>query len=138
MKKTFVLAIAAVLLISACGKQTLTPQLVTFELKSNPTTGYSWQASQSEELFRIESVYKENEHAEGMVGVGGVETFTLTPLKTGTTEVTLTYARSWEGGEPADQVVYVFEIDKDLQVKMVNGYSIGMEEPVPVPTPIIR
>ena len=138
MKKTFVLALAAVLLISACGKQTLTPQIVTFELKSNPTTGYSWQASQSEELFQIESVYTDDEHAEGMVGVGGVETFTLTPLKAGTTELTLTYARSWESGEQTDQVVYVFEIDKELQVKMVDGYSIGVEEPIPAPTPKIR
>lgn len=137
MKKTIILALAAALLISACGKETPTPQTVTVTLESNPTTGYSWQAEQTEELFKIDSSYSENEHPEGMVGVGGNETFTFTPLKAGKTEVTLTYARPWEGGEQADQVVYVFEIDNGLQVKMINGYSTGVDEPIPAPTPNI-
>ena len=138
MKKLMILALAAVLILTACAKETPAPQTVTFSLDSNPTTGYGWQAVQSEELFRIESAYAENAHPEGMVGVGGVDTFTLTPLKPGVTEVTLTYARPWEGGEQADQIVYTFEIDKNLQVKMINGYSTGVEEPVPAPTPEIR
>ena len=54
MKKTIILALAAALLISACGKETPTPQTVTVTLESNPTTGYSWQAEQTEELFKIE------------------------------------------------------------------------------------
>lgn len=138
MKKTIILALAAALLISACGKKVPTPQTVTITLASNPTTGYSWQASQTEELFKIDSSYSEKEHPEGMVGVGGNETFTFTPLKAGKTEVTLTYARPWEGGEQSDQIVYVFEIDNDLQVKMINGYSTGLEEPFPVPAPNIK
>ena len=138
MKKTIMLALAAVLLISACGKESLTPQTVSFALESNPTTGYSWQVEQSEDLFKVESAFAENEHAEGMVGAGGMETFTLTPQKSGKTEVTLTYARPWEGGEKADQLVYTFEIDKNLQVKMTNGYSTGVNEQIPVPTPTIK
>ena len=138
MKRTIILALAAALIISACGKETPAPQTVTVTLESNPTTGYSWQVSQTEELFKIDRSYSEHEHSEGLVGVGGNETFTFIPLRAGTTEVTLTYARPWEGGEQADQVVYVFEIDKDLQVKMINGYSTGMDEPRPTPTPDIK
>ena len=138
MKKLIVMALVAILLLSACGKETPAPQTVTVTLASNPTTGYSWQATQTEELFKIESVYKENDQPEGMVGVGGAETFTLTPLKAGRTEVTLTYARPWEGGEQADQVVYVFEVDKNLQVTMLNGYGTGVDDPVPAPTPEIK
>lgn len=138
MKKTFIIALALVLLLAACGKETPDPQTVTVTLESNPTTGFSWQAAQSEELFKIESGYAEKDHPEGMVGVGGVETFTLTPLKAGKTEVTFTYARAWEGGEQADQVVYTFEIDKNLQVKMLDGYSTGVEEPIPAPSPVIK
>ena len=138
MKKTIILALAAALLLSACGKEAPTPQTVTVTLESNPTTGYSWQAAQTEELFKIDSSYSENEHSEGTVGAGGNETITFTPLKVGKTEVTLTYARPWEGGEQADQVVYVFEVDHDLQVKMINGYSTGVDEPIPAPTPNIK
>ena len=106
-------------------------------LESNPTTGYSWSLAQSEELFRVETAYTENDREDHSVGAGGTESFTLTPLKAGKTEVTLTYARPWEGGEQADRIVYTFEIDKDLQVKQTDGYSTGVAEPVPVPTPEI-
>ncbi len=138
MKKLIIMALAAVLILSACGKEAREPQTVFFTLPSNPTTGYSWRATQSEELFKIENSYSEKGHAEGMVGVGGAETFTLTPLKAGKTEVTLTYARPWEDGEQADQVVYVFEIDRDLQVTMIEGYGTGVDNPVPAPTPTIK
>lgn len=138
MKKTVFTVLAAILLISACGKEPLMPQTVSIALESNPTTGYSWQIEQSEELFKVESTYAENEHAEGMVGIGGTETFTLTPLKSGKNEVTLTFARPWENGEKADQLVYTFEIDRNLQVKMTNGYSTGIYEPIPVPSPEIK
>ena len=73
-----------------------------------------------------------------MVGVGGKEVITLTPVESGTTEVTLTYARPWEGGEQADQLVYTFEIDKNLQVKMTDAYSMGVQETLATPTPEIN
>ena len=138
MKRTIILALAAALIISACGKETPAPQTVTVTLESNPTTGYSWQVSQTEELFKIDRSYSEHEHSEDLVGVGGNETFTFIPLRAGKTEVTLTYARPWEGGEQADQVVYVFEIDKYMQVKMIDGDSTGIDEPIPTPTPDIK
>ena len=138
MKKLTILALAAVLILTACGKEAPALQTVSFTLPSNPTTGYSWQATQSEELFAISSTYNEKGHAEGMVGAGGAETFTLTPLKAGKTEVTLTYARPWEDGGQADQVVYVFEIDRNFQVTMLEGYGTGVDNPVPAPTPKIK
>ena len=134
--KKLVLVLAAVLILTACGRETPAPQTVSFSLEANPTTGYSWQVSQSEELFKVESSYAQK-HAGGQVGAGGLETFTLMPLKAGTTELTLTYARPWENGEKADQLVYSFEVDSNLQVTMTNGYSTAVDEPIPVPTPTI-
>ena len=138
MKKLLILALAAVLLMSACGKESPKPQSVSITLDSNPTTGFSWQVSQSEELFSVETNYVEDKHEEGLVGVGGKETITLTPLKAGKTEVTLTYARPWEGGEQADQIVYVFNIDKNLQVETVDSYSLGVNETLSTPEPEIK
>ena len=134
--KKLVLVLAAVLILTACGRETPAPQTVSFSLEANPTTGYSWQVSQSEELFKVESSYAQK-HDGGLVGAGGLETFTLMPLKAGTTELTLTYARPWENGEKADQLVYSFEVDSNLQVTMTNGYSTAVDEPIPVPTPTI-
>ena len=58
--KKIALALAAVLILSACGKEVPAPQTVTLTLDSNPTTGFSWQVEQSEELFLVESVYTED------------------------------------------------------------------------------
>ena len=138
MKKLIIPALAAVLILTACGKDTPKPQTVSITLDSNPTTGFSWQVAQSEELFSVETNYVEDEHEEGLVGVGGKETITLTPLKAGKTEVTLTYARPWEGGEQADQIIYVFNIDKNLQVETVDSYSMGVNETLPTPEPVIN
>ena len=136
--KKIALALAAVLILSACGKEAPAPQTVTLTLDSNPTTGFSWQVEQSEELFRVESVYTEDRTDEPVTGSGGTETITLTPLKAGKTEVTLTYARPWEGGEKGDQLVYAFEIDKNMQVKMTDAYSMGSNEPITTPAPEIK
>ncbi|MBR4474691.1 MAG: protease inhibitor I42 family protein [Oscillospiraceae bacterium] len=138
MKKLIIPALAAVLIFTACGKDTPKPQTVSITLDSNPTTGFSWQVAQSEELFSVETNYVEDEHEEDLVGVGGKETITLTPLKAGKTEVTLTYARPWEGGEQADQIIYVFNIDKNLQVETVDSYSMGVNETLPTPEPVIN
>ena len=46
--------------------------------------------------------YETNPHPEGMVGVGGVETWNFTVLAPGRTEIALGYARPWEKDkEPA-------------------------------------
>ncbi len=78
--------IFTVMLLSACG-QPKPPQTVTIQLDSNPTTGYSWQVSQTEHLFDIESNYTADETEEVLDGVGGTETFVLTAKKPGTCEV---------------------------------------------------
>ena len=136
--KKILIGIVALFLLSACGKEELTPQTVTFTLDSNPTTGYSWQVEQSEELFEVKSSFAAGETDKQVTGAGGEETITLVPLKAGKTEVTLTYARPWEGGEQADQLVYTFEIDKNLQVTMINAYSLSAESLIPTPEPVIK
>ena len=136
--KKILIGIVALFLLSACGKEELTPQTVTFTLDSNPTTGYSWQVEQSEELFEVKSSFAAGETDKQVTGAGGEETITLVPLKAGKTEVTLTYARPREGGEQAVQLVYTFEIDKNLQVTMINAYSLSAESLIPTPEPVIK
>lgn len=138
MKKLIIMVLAAMFVLSACRKEELPVQSVSLTMDSNPTTGFSWQVEQSEELFQVEKVYTADEQAEGTVGSGGKETITLTPLKPGKTVVTLSYARPWEGGETADQLVYTFTVDRNLQVKMTDAYSLGTDEPVTTPAPKIQ
>jgi inhibitor of cysteine peptidase len=66
------------------------------QLKENPTTGYSWNATASPGLTIISSDYQENSHPEGMVGVGGLRTWILSAGDTGKYTFTASYNRPWE------------------------------------------
>jgi len=65
-------------------------------LAENPTTGYSWNASTSNGLSILSSDFQENQHAEGMVGVGGTRTWVILASGTGNQTFSATYLRSWE------------------------------------------
>ena len=83
-----------------------TGDTVQVKLRSNRTTGYSWaeikDKTDAKVLKSDGGNYEVNAHPEGMVGVGGVETFTFTAVAPGKTEIALGYARPWEKDkEPA-------------------------------------
>ena len=82
-------------------------------LESNPTTGYSWQASYDEtalELVGGESTYEPGEASqEDLVGAGGTESFRFKALKAGETDITMVYKRSWEEYF-AEQKVFTVDI----------------------------
>lgn len=133
------LALAAALL-AGCGQQK-EPQTVTLQFDSNPTTGFSWQVSQSEELFDVQSSYQsdQQEDDEPLDGVGGTETFVLTAKKPGTCEVTFSYVRPWEETEePDQQMVYTFKVDRNLQVTMQSVIGYSTEFPIGTPAPVIQ
>ena len=65
-------------------------------LDENPTTGYSWNASTSPGLTVLSSEYQENQHPEGMVGVGGIHTWTLLASGSGNQTFSAVYKRPWE------------------------------------------
>ncbi|MCR5088536.1 MAG: protease inhibitor I42 family protein [Oscillospiraceae bacterium] len=137
MKKIIIVTLLAVMALAACGNETAL-QTVTFTLDSNPTTGFSWQVTQSEDLFEVKKDYVSDRTDEALSGVGGRETIVLTPTKAGKAEVTLTYARPWEGGEAGDQLVYSFEVDRNLQVTMTGAVGYGTDAPVNTPMPEIK
>jgi len=110
-KRLILLAIVAILLVTAgCagGIKTYTDSAQTINisinqtfiiaLDSNPTTGYSWQASYDESMLELvgKSYEMGKKAKQGAVGAGGVEYFQFKALKTGKTEITLDYQRPWE------------------------------------------
>lgn len=95
-------------------------QAVTVTIESNPTTGYSWEAAQDEALFDIRDEYIAEAQDEPVTGSGGVQKFTLVPVKPGTVKVTFTYLRAWEPSDIDPQFTSVFEIDEDLRVTVVE------------------
>jgi predicted secreted protein len=64
-------------------------------LESNPTTGYSWTVD-----FDSHFLTQENEgyvrSRPGLVGSGGQQIFTFTPIRIGKTTISAVYKRPWE------------------------------------------
>jgi len=83
-------------------------------LGSNPTTGYSWQASYDETMLELvggESTYEAGKEAkQGTVGAGGIEYFRFKTLEAGKTEITMVYKRPWEE-EIIEQKVFTVNIE---------------------------
>lgn len=129
MKRLLILVTAAVLticLLAGCVEvktyedegQTIdigVGQEFIIALGSNPTTGYSWQASYDETMLELiggESEYKPSEEAEeGVIGAGGVEYFRFKALEAGETEITLVYEQPWVGGDIGETKVFTINID---------------------------
>ncbi len=80
-------------------------------LDSNSTTGYNWEKSYDESILKlVDSKYEMGKQAQtGLVGAGGIQYFQFKALKTGKTEITVTYKRSWETGF-AEQKVFNVDI----------------------------
>jgi inhibitor of cysteine peptidase len=78
--------------------------LLMVSLCSNPTTGFKWELTEVTDEDVI--VYDDNEYvsleAGGVEGASGTEVWTFKVLKAGSSNITMEYSRSWEGGEEAE------------------------------------
>lgn len=84
---------------------------ILIALDSNPTTGYSWEASYDEtRLELVEETYELGEYAEqGLIGAGGTELFRFKALKSGEAQITMEYKRPWET-EVLQQQVFTVDV----------------------------
>ena len=80
-------------------------QKVTVSIAGNPTTGYQWVAQETPGLTVSEPDYQQNDAPEGMAGVPGVYTWTITSDTPGAYYFTAYYQRSWENAEPASRII---------------------------------
>ena len=92
------------------------------EVQGNPTTGYEWKTAQSDDIIDVKSDYKEDEHEEEMVGVGGMYTFTVKAKegKSGTCTLTLSYLKDWEGGETDKVITYKLNVNNDGTITVLE------------------
>jgi inhibitor of cysteine peptidase len=72
---------------------------IRLELCSNMTTGFSWTAEIGDESVLAEEDYDYVEPEDDeVVGAPGTEIWTFEAVGTGTTEVTMEYSQTWQGG----------------------------------------
>ncbi len=86
-------------------------------LPANPSTGYSWSLTIAPKsggmLIRTqEPEFQSSRGSAALCGAGGVEIWKFRAAKPGKTRLTFSYARLWEKGVPAVQI-----IEYDLAVK---------------------
>jgi inhibitor of cysteine peptidase len=82
--------------------ETKVGQQFTIVLDANATTGYQWQSViDAAYLKQVKSEYKATDSKPGVVGAGGKQYFIYEAIKAGSTEIKMTYKRSWEatGGD---------------------------------------
>ena len=134
--KAFLAAGVLLLMITLAGCGAKKPQKATLTLESNPTTGYQWIVEQDPEIFDISSEYIEDA-AEGatepMVGVGGTETFTLTPKKEGRTKINFLYKQPWEEESLYTRLTYEIKVDKNMQIQVESSSGQMGEDMSEVP-----
>ena len=86
----------------------------TLQLRSNPTTGYSWQLVEPLDKRHLEKVsndYQADANPERMVGVGGTENWTFKAIQSGKAIIQMRYVRPWETqGTAAEVTQYQIEI----------------------------
>lgn len=116
MKKALFFGVSLILFLFLCGCSGKDENV--FTLKGNPTTGYEWTVVEYDKsIISLESEYETNPHSPGMAGVGGVYTFSVTPLQEGETDVVLLYMRAWEGAENAiKKAVFHISVDDEMNV----------------------
>jgi len=71
----------------------------TISVRSNPSTGYSWEAGFDQSLLKLVKRYTPSE--SGMMGASGVENFEFEGMKPGNTDIYLNYKRSFEPNNPS-------------------------------------
>ena len=120
MKKwTFIILTLSLLFFSfSCNSGPFTNQEKHLELMGNPTTGYSWTYSVSEEdIIQID----ENIEYLGRGDVTGAPSlymYTLTSLKPGNLILTFEYKRLWENEEPESRRIYEINVRDDGKIRM--------------------
>jgi inhibitor of cysteine peptidase len=76
-------------------------------LRSNPTTGYSWMADFDQTVLeKVTDTFVAPRPVRDIVGASGHQVFTFRAKTTGTTTLTLTYARPWESVQPIETKTY--------------------------------
>ncbi len=84
-------------------------EVMAITLESNPSTGYSWFATISDDLVVAqmgESEYNEpTQSATPVIGAPGTQTFYFEAVDSGVATITLEYKRGWEKDVAADKTI---------------------------------
>ncbi len=103
-------------------------ETIRVKLRSNPSTGFSWQLGPLEEGMLEtsgENEFVANPHREGEAGYGGCEIWKFKAEQSGETEISLFYARPWEDEKPS--MTFKLNVVVDAASPQTTGNDTGDE-----------
>ena len=83
-------------------------QTLVLKLASNPTTGYDWEIVDLNGAILEQVGEVEHKSDSGLIGSGGVNTYTFKAAGSGNVKLSLVYHRSWEKDIPP---IETYELD---------------------------
>lgn len=95
---------------------------VSMAFAGNPTTGYDWSYTLSQDgiLSEVSNQYVPSETEMELVGAGGIYTWIFEAVSPGDVTVTFTYVQPWSNEAPAETLAFSFHVDDDKKVTL-NG-----------------
>ena len=84
----------------------------TIKLDENPTTGYQWNYTISDEsvLEISKDEYVNGSNAQDVAGAGGERFLTFVAKSKGSTVIDMVYERSWEKNEDDEKISFQVEV----------------------------
>ena len=82
----------------------------TIKLDANPTTGYEWNVSVSDESVVTLEKSEYQQGGSGAAGAGGTQVLVFKANKAGTATIDLVYQRSWEPQEDDERLQYTVTV----------------------------
>lgn len=110
-------------LADSCSRGPFKSQEKHLELMGNPTTGYTWVYSFSdEEIVHIDENIEYLGRGE-VIGAPSLYMYTLTSLKPGELILNFEYKRLWENEEPESKRIYKITVREDgkIHTKEIKG-----------------
>ena len=110
----------AVLFYGCAGMQG--QKTATIEIEGNPTTGYTWVYTVSQEgvVREVSNEYTADKTDKGLAGLGGKFIFTFKSIAAGETRLVFSYLRIWEKDVPAVKTLaYKASVDNKKNLKLM-------------------
>ena len=109
--------------------QVLPGEIIRVRLRSNPSTGYSWELGPLEDgFFEVENKFQADPHKEYEAGYGGCDFWTFRAERSGETDISLSYERPWEDNRPADKTFKLHVVIGAAASKIADGDEIKLTE----------
>ena len=110
---------------------------ILISLKENPTTGYSWNVTNSTGIEIVGDEFLSPD-VEGMVGVGGVHEWTVKAVAVGNQTFEAVYMRSWEP-ITGEEETYTLNVVVEEATEEVVKETVGKITTEPVnETPLVN